>query len=224
LRLTPSRFNHGLNVQGIAVTRSWRNFVFGWVPAIALLACGSIANAVPPASVPVQPQHQYWPFVGFLGPFMILGGSVLAALILVFSIIIRKEAALMSFADICVRRLEGSRVGLFFWGVAETIAILFVGTALLHVPGIRLLGGLLLAAGALLGGFSVAVTAIFVGRKCTGDLTSDAGQISAGIAVLAAASAVPVIGWLVGMVLCMSSLGASTETLITRRVQAVETE
>jgi hypothetical protein len=150
-------------------------------------------------------------------PAVVLIGAAAAAAILLAAVLIRRETALSVFADACARRLDGKRLGLFFWGLAELIAIVFVAALLTKVHGLIFVAFVIAIAGIALVGFAIAVAALLVGRKCMGDLAADSGQVGVGFAVVIAASVVPIIGWLLAAAICLASLGAVTEVLVTNR-------
>jgi hypothetical protein len=188
------------------------------VVALMLLASCSLAHAGPLAAQSASVAHRpNWPALIAVGPVVTLVGAAISAVILMLAVLARRETALYSFADACAERLDLSRTGLFFWGLAELIAILFIGFNLLKVHGAGLLGMAVLLAGMALCAFAIAVAALVIERKCTEYAHTDLRLPGAGIVILIFGSAVPIVGWLVSGVFALASLGAVSEVLVTSR-------
>jgi len=181
------------------------------------LVLGSAAGAAPAVASVHTAHPENWPALIGVGPLIVLVGVAISAAITVFAVLIRRQSALSEFTMMCARRLDGSRLSLFFWGLAELIAVMFVGFGFLRAHLLPGIGILVLLSGLTLVSFAVATAAVLVGQKCAPDSASDAGQFAVGAAVLAGASAVPVIGWLLCSALVLSSIGAVTEVALGKR-------
>lgn len=148
---------------------------------------------------------------------LIAGLCALGLLALLF----RRAVPLAQFGERAAVRLDSGRVLPTLWGIAAALLVLILSVVLFKTHVLALLGVLVLLSGLALASVGTGVAALSLGLGLTDALTTtDMEMLPAlrlGLWTLLLASGVPFLGWLLVLLALASGIGATLETLLTRK-------
>lgn len=148
---------------------------------------------------------------------MIAALSTLALL----ALLLGRAAPLARLGERAAARLDGGRVVPTLWGLAAALLVLILCGVLFNIHALALLGVVVLVSGLVLASLGLGVAALSLGLRLTDALGAlDVETLPAlrlGLWTLLLASCVPFLGWLLVLLALASGIGATLETLLTRK-------
>ena len=137
------------------------------------------------------------------------------------ALLLGRAVLLVRLGERAVARLDRGRIVLPLWGMAAALLVLILCGVLFNIHVLALLGVVVLVAGLILASLGLGVAALSLGPRLSDALgIMDAETLPAlrlGFWTLLLASGVPFIGWLLVLLALASGIGATLETLLTRK-------
>jgi len=137
------------------------------------------------------------------------------------ALLLGRAAPLARLGERAAARLDGGRVVPTLWGLAAALLVLILCGVLFNIHALALLGVVVLVSGLVLASLGLGVAALSLGLRLTDALGAlDVETLPAlrlGLWTLLLASCVPFLGSLLLMLALASGIGATLETLLTRK-------
>ena len=159
---------------------------------------------------------------------MFLSGPVVVLLLIaglstlsLLALLVGRAAPLARLGERAAARLDNGRVVPTLWGLAVALLVLILCGVLFNIHALALLGLFVLVSGLVLASLGLGVAALSLGLRLTDALTiMDMETLPAlrlGLWTLLLASFIPFLGWLLVLLALASGIGATLETLLTRK-------
>lgn len=146
------------------------------------------------------------------GPMVLLLWLASMAVVYLIAASFRKQDGILTLAESAVVEAGSGKVVNTLWGLIAEILIVSAGLMMAKVPQAALLTVLLFVAAMALAGFGAMVSARVAGRRLHAELAggevSDLGALSIGLRLLFLATALPVVGWIVVILVTANGVGS----------------
>ena len=182
-----------------------------------MLPCPAVRAAKEPVINAADPLRLF-----FAGPCLVVILTGCLTTLALAALLIGRLGALTQLGTRAAARLEINRLIPTLWGLAAGLLIFLLDAILFNTHSLALLGIVVLVIGLALAGMGLAATGLSIGTRVSEafDLleTETLGALKLGLWSLLLTSAVPFAGWLLGLLMLASGIGAVLETLVVRKV------